>query len=73
MRARAHVCPRRPPFARSPSPCTSQNGKTALMHAAEEGQTACVTALLDGGAEVNAKDKVRGLEEVGLVGSLRAS
>jgi ankyrin repeat protein len=39
--------------------CATQRGDTALMWAAEYGQTACVRALVEAGANKNAKDKVR--------------
>jgi hypothetical protein len=37
----------------------TQDGRTALMCASESGQTDCVRLLLDAGADMNAKDKVR--------------
>ncbi len=36
-----------------------QDGRTALMCASESGQTDCARLLLDAGADINAKDKVR--------------
>ena len=35
-----------------------QNGETALIQAARGGHTETVTSLLDGGADVNDKDRV---------------
>ena len=42
-----------------PRPGAAQFGKTALMFAALHGHEACMIALLDAGAEVEAKDEAR--------------
>jgi ankyrin repeat protein len=37
----------------------SQDGRTAIMHAAKVGHVDVVKALIEGGADVNAMDSVR--------------
>ena len=44
----------------------TQNGHTALMHAASKGHTECVRLLVEGGAIKDAKSNVRDLRQFSL-------